>query len=99
MKVRESLAAFREVFANGALRRLQLAFAGSIIGTTAYSIAILVYAYDHGGATAVGIVAAARFAVAAVASPFAAVLGDRYDRRWVMVASDGARAAFLALTG
>ena len=91
--------AFREVFANGALRRLQLAFAGSIIGTTAYSIAILVYAYDHGGATAVGIVAAARFAVAAVASPFAAVLGDRYDRRWVMVASDGARAVFLALTG
>ena len=99
MKVRESLAAFREVFANGALRRLQLAFAGSIIGTTAYSIAILVYAYDHGGATAVGIIAAARYAVAAAASPFAAVLGDRFDRRWVMVASDGVRAAFLALTG
>jgi len=69
--------AFREVFANGALRRLQLAFAGSIVG----------------------IIAAARYAVAAAASPFAAVLGDRFDRRWVMVASDGVRAAFLALTG
>ena len=30
------------------------------------------------------------------ASPFAALLGDRYDRRWVMVASDLARAALIA---
>ncbi|MFL5966950.1 MAG: MFS transporter [Gaiellaceae bacterium] len=99
MKLRQSLAAFREVFRNVGLRRLQLAFAGSIIGTWAYSIAIVVYAYDQGGATAVGIVTAARFTLAAAASPFASILGDRYDRRWVMVASDATRALFLALTG
>ena len=46
--------AFREVFGNPGLRRIQLAWAGSIIGTWAYGIAIAVYAYQQGGATAVG---------------------------------------------
>ena len=37
----------REVYRNRALRRLQLAWAGSIIGTWAYSVAIVVYAYHQ----------------------------------------------------
>ncbi len=87
----ESGAAFREVFRNAALRRIQLAWAASILGTWAYGIAVVVYAYEHGGATAVGVVGLARWVAAAAASPFAALLGDRYDRRLVMVASDLAR--------
>jgi MFS family permease len=78
------------------LRRIQLAWAASILGTWAYGIAVVVYAYEQGGATAVGVVGLARWLAAAVASPFAALLGDRYDRRWVMVGSDLARAALIA---
>ena len=41
-KFGESTRAFRDVFRNPALRRVQLAWAGSIIGTWAYGIAIAV---------------------------------------------------------
>ena len=50
----ESLAAFRDNFANPQLRRLQLAGMGSVMGLWAYSVALAVYAYDVGGAKAVG---------------------------------------------
>ena len=56
----ESLAAFRGNFANPQLRRLQLAGMGSVMGLWAYSVALAVYAYDAGGAKAVGIVALVR---------------------------------------
>ena len=92
----ESGRAFQDVFRNEGLRRIELAWAASILGTWAYGIAVVVYAYDQGGATAVGVVGLARWLAAAVASPFAALLGDRYDRRWVMVASDLARAILIA---
>ncbi|MDX6407838.1 MAG: hypothetical protein QOE13_909 [Gaiellaceae bacterium] len=92
----ESGQAFREVFRNEGLRRIELAWAASIVGTWAYGIAVIVYAYEQGGATAVGVVGLARWLAAAVASPFAAILGDRYDRRWVMAGSDLARALLIA---
>jgi MFS family permease len=91
----ESSEAFRDVFRNQGLRRIELAWAGSILGTWAYGIAVVVYAYEQGGATAVGIVGLLRWLAAGIASPFAAVLGDRYDRRLVMVASDLVRAALI----
>jgi MFS family permease len=93
----ESGRAFREVFRNQALRRIELAWAGSIIGTWAYGIAVVVYAYEQGGATAVGVVGLVRWIAAAIASPFAALLGDRYDRRLVMVGSDLVRAGLIGL--
>ena len=43
------------------------------------------------------VVGLVRWIAAAIASPFAALLGDRYDRRLVMVASDLARAALIGL--
>jgi MFS family permease len=88
---RESSKAFRDVFANPALRRIELAWAASIFGTWAYGITVIVYAFEQGGATAVGVVGLARWLAAAAVSPFAALLGDRYDRRLVMVCSDVAR--------
>jgi MFS family permease len=91
----ESGRAFRDVFENQALRRIQLAWAASILGTWAYGIAVVVYAYEQGGATAVGVVTMVRWLAAGIASPFAALLGDRYDRRWVMVGSDLVRAALI----
>ena len=93
--MRESLRAFRDVFRNPGLRRLQLAWAGSILGTWAWAIAVVVYAYEHGGATAVGLVGLIRWTAGAIVSPFAALLGDRYDRRTVMVCSDLSRVVLI----
>jgi len=92
----ESLAAMREVFRNRSLRRLQLAWAGSILGSWAYSVALVVYAYDVGGAGAVGLMGLIRWLPAAIASPFAATLGDRYRRVRVMIGADLVRATALA---
>jgi MFS family permease len=83
----------REVYRNRGMRRLQLAWAGSIIGTWAFSVALAVYAYNHGGASAVGLVVLIRWLPAAFASPFTGVLGDRYPRVLVMIGSDLLRAA------
>src|ERR671932_1946670 len=68
-----------------------------MLGTWAYGIAVIVYAYEQDGATAVGVVGMARWVAAGLASPFVAILGDRYDRRWVMVGSDLVRAALIGL--
>jgi MFS family permease len=97
--VRTSVRALRDVFHNRSLRHLQLAWAGSIIGSWAYTVALVVYAYRHGGATAVGLVGVIRWLPAAFASPFAAILGDRYPRVRVMLAADVIRAAALAVMG
>src|SRR5947207_8151027 len=93
----ESSRSFREVFRNQGLRRIELAWAGSILGTWAYGIAVVVYAFEQGGATAVGVVGLLRWIAAAIASPFAALLGDRYDRRLVMVCSDLARVVLIGV--
>ncbi len=85
----------REVYRNRSLRRLQLAWAGSIIGTWAYSVALVVFAYHAGGASAVGLVNLIRWLPAAFASPLTSVLGDRYPRVAVMLATDATRAAAL----
>ena len=92
-----SLDAFRAVVANPNLRRLQLAWAGSNLGTWGYGVALAVYAYDHGGAAAVGLVALLRWIPAAIAAPFMGVLGDRHSRRLVMVASDLGRVVVVGL--
>jgi MFS family permease len=91
----ESRRALREVYRNRGLRRLQFAWAGSIIGSWAYSVAIAVYAYRSGGASAVGLVGLIRWLPAAVASPLASVLGDRFPRVPVMLGADLLRAAAL----
>jgi MFS family permease len=94
-RLREARRAFAGVLRNPGLRRLELAWAFSIVGSWAYSVAVVVFAYEQGGAKAVGVVGLLRWVAAGIASPFAAVLGDRYDRRVVMVASDLARAGLI----
>jgi MFS family permease len=90
-RIGESLRAFRAVFANPDLRRVELAQAGSVIGQWGYEVALAVFAYRDGGATTVGLVALVRLLPAAIVAPFAALLGDRFSRKWVMVAADLAR--------
>ena len=104
-RLNESLRAFGAVFGNPGLRRIELALAGSVAGEWAYAIALAVYAFDRGGAAAVGLVGLIRFLPSALSAPFAAVLGDRFRRGRVMVASDllralaTAAAAAVALAG
>ncbi len=94
-RISDSSRAFGQVFANQDLRRLQLAWAGSLIGNWSYFIALAIYAYDEGGAAAVGVVSVIRMIPAAVASPFLAGLADRFSRKLVMIATDLVRAALM----
>src|SRR4029078_8329028 len=86
---------FGQVFSNPDLRRLQLAWAGSLIGNWSYFVALAIYAYDQGGAAAVGVVSVIRMLPAAIASPFLAGLADRYPRKLVMIVTDVIRAALM----
>ena len=94
----ESAAALRGVFRSPGLRRIELAFLGSITGIYANVVAVSIYAFHHGGPTAVGLVMAARMGAAAAASPFTASLADRHEQRRVMLATDLVRVGTVAAT-
>lgn len=94
-RVSDSMRAFGQVFANPDLRRLQLAWAGSLIGNWSYFVALAIYAYGQGGAAAVGLVSVIRMIPAAIASPFLAGLADRYPRKLVMIVTDVVRAGLM----
>jgi MFS family permease len=94
-KLGDATSSLRDVFRNPGLRRIELAFAGSIIGDWAYAVGVAVYAYERGGPTAVGVLGVVRYVSMAVVTPFTSVLGDRYPRRLVMVGSDAIRAVLV----
>lgn len=81
--------------ANPDLRRLQLAWLGANVGHGAYFVGVSLYAFEHGGAAAVGLAAVVRMLPSALATPFAAALADRHSRRLTMLVSDLLRAAML----
>src|SRR5437763_15323087 len=92
----DSVRAFASIYRNPSLRRLQLAWIGSSVGTWGYVVALMVYAYRQGGPAAVGLVGLIRWFPAAIAAPFGGMLGDRFSRLRVMVLSDLVRAAAMA---
>jgi MFS family permease len=92
----DSLHAFASLYRNPSLRRLQLAWIGSSVGTWGYVVALTVYAYRQGGPAAVGLVGLIRWFPAAIAAPFGGIIGDRFPRLRVMVVSDLVRALALA---
>ena len=83
---------------NPNLRRIQLAFGGSLIGDWAYGTAIMVWAFQESGATGVGLFTAARFVGAAFAGPVGAAVADRMSRRTFMMATDLIRAFLASIT-
>jgi MFS family permease len=87
----EAVGALRGAFANPLLRRLELAAIGSVTGEGLYALGVAVFAYEAGGAAAVGAVFLLQTLVAAAAQPFTAVLGDRFRRERVMLATELAR--------
>ncbi len=96
--MRESLKPLRDVAANRALRRLQVAWAASMTGSLAFLIPLSVVSYhDGGGATGVGIVMLLRTAACAVFAPFTSILADRRSPRRVMMVADLVRAALVLI--
>jgi MFS family permease len=78
------------------VRNVQLAGAGSTLGTWAYGVALPIYAYHSGGTRAVGLLFFARLGLGALAGPWIGVIADRWSRRRVMLTSDLSRCAIFA---
>ncbi len=71
---------------NENVRRVELAWGCAIAAEWAHFVALGVYAYDHGGTSAVGVAGLVRLLPAAVIAPFAASLGDRFRRERILLA-------------
>jgi MFS family permease len=83
--LRSVLAEFAAVARNPNLRRLELAYGAAITSEWAFLVALGVFAYERGGATAVGILGLVRMIPAALATPFTAAIADRYERERALV--------------
>ena len=85
---------------NENVRRVELAWGAAITAEWAHFVALGVFAYEQGGAAAVGVAGLVRLLPAALLAPFAASLGDRFRRERfllaVAVVGSGALAASAA---
>lgn len=91
----ESRVAITGVFRSPALRRINLALVGSVIGDWAFSVAFSIYVYQNGGATALGVISIVRYLTMAVLASILSVLADKVDRRRLMIAADAIRAVLV----
>ena len=70
-RLRQAFAALGVVSRNGNIRRAELAWGASVSAEWAHFVALGVFAYAHGGTTAVGIAGLVRLLPAAMIAPFA----------------------------
>jgi MFS family permease len=85
--LRNRLAAAALASRNESVRRVELAWAAAITAEWAHFVALGVFAYDTGGASAVGLAGLIRLLPAAVVAPGAASLGDRIRRERLLFGS------------
>src|SRR5881409_4256323 len=90
------MAALRSAVANRDLANLLASFAWSALGTWAFMIVLSLYAYQQGGASAVGLAVLVRMAPSVLAAPYASMLADRHSRRFVLIAGGVLRALLAA---
>lgn len=77
-------------------KRFMLLWAASLISTvgsgmTSFGLGVYVFE-ETGRAAATGLILLAGFLPGLLLSPFAGVLADRFDRRWLMIVGDGCSA-------
>ncbi len=87
---------FAAVARNPALRRIQLGFAGACTAEWTFTVVLSVYAFDQGGATAVGLVALLRMLPSAVLAPLASTVADRWRRDLVLTLVSAVRCLTVA---
>jgi MFS family permease len=83
------------VFRSRSLRRLQAAWAGFYVSEWASFVALSVYAYQVGGAAAVGLLGVVRMFPSALGVLLGTVLADRTQRERVLLVVQATRAATL----
>src|SRR3954464_4088716 len=94
----EVLRTYRELLANRPLARLMLGEFVSSIGDWLYLVALVVLVYrETQDPIVLGIVGAARMLPYIFLSIPAGVITDRFDRRYVLLVSDLARAACMVV--
>jgi MFS family permease len=96
-KLRSSWDSLVEAFRVPDLRRVEFAWALSVTADWVSTIVLAVYAFDVGGALAVGVLGLIRMVPAAVAAPFLAMPADHYPRQRVMALVEGIRGGLIAL--
>jgi MFS family permease len=88
MRLGRVVSALAVAVRNENVRRVELAWGAAIAAEWAHFVALGVFAFQEGGASAVGIAGLARLLPAALVAPFAAPLGDRFPReRFLLVMS------------
>ena len=96
-RARETLELFRRVGVNADLRRVILAWAASNLASRASAIAVAVFAYEAGGAGAVGLIAFVRLVSTALLAPVLGAIADRRSRRRVMIEVEVVRGVLFGL--
>jgi hypothetical protein len=87
-------AAVADVFRSPELRRVECAWAGYYVADWSAFVALSIYAYDFGGAAAVGVLGLVRALPAALGVPAGAAVADRTRRERVLfAAADNSRSA------
>jgi MFS family permease len=96
-RFRAPLTALRGIARSPDLRRIQLAYTGSEVGSWIAMIGMSLLAFDAGGLTGFGVAFGLRMLPPTIAAPFMGVVADRFSRRRVMVTADLARMGLMAV--
>lgn len=89
--------AIRAVLRTPDLRRAQVAYAGFNVAEQATWVAMLVFAFNRGGATEAGLISLVQLVPAALAAPFLGTLADRVAPTKVQTAAYAVQAAATAV--
>ena len=95
-QVEDSRRAFKSVFTNPNLRRVEVSWGGTVSAYWMFIVTLAFYAYQRGGPGAVGLVGVLRLLPSFFAAPVGAMLGDRYPRERVIVGINFARSVTIA---